>query len=154
MYMGTDTDSQETEVPAVNSSENIVIDPGVLHEETKAQSALTDIYGVPLFTKAYEQNILRIRNEKALEEEADWTNIFRKSLEGNVYEDTITSALFKGTQGRIIRGDPVIREQSLSWAYALVVFAVVLTAVLAGTWYRKQERRRKRNADIRHVYGS
>lgn len=154
MYMGTNTDSQETEVPAAASSEDIVIDPGVLHEETKAQSALTDIYGVPLFTKAYEQNILRIRNEKALEEEADWTNIFRNSLEGNVYEDTITASLFKGTQSQIIRGDPVIRGKSLWWAYALVLFAVALTAVLAHMWYRKQEKRRQRDADISHIYGS
>ena len=53
--MRTETGTEslvESTAPRASSSEDIFIDPSVLHEETKAQSALTDIYGVPLFTQA------------------------------------------------------------------------------------------------------
>lgn len=155
--MRTETGTEslvESTAPRASSSEDIFIDPSVLHEETKAQSALTDIYGVPLFTQAYEQSVLRAREENALAQEADWASIFRSIPEGDVYKDTITSTLFKGSQGQIIRGDPLIKERSLWWAYALIIFAVALTGFLAGVWYRKQERRRKKDADISHSYGS
>lgn len=59
MYTGKDPGSRAREAaPAGASSEGIIIDPGVLHEEKKASSALTDIYGVPLFTDGYEQSVL------------------------------------------------------------------------------------------------
>ena len=78
--MRTETGTEslvESTAPRASSSEDIFIDPSVLHEETKAQSALTDIYGVPLFTQAYEQSVLRAREENALAQEADWASIFR-----------------------------------------------------------------------------
>ena len=105
MYTGKDPGSRARgAAPADAFSEGIIIDPGVLHEEKKASSALTDIYGVPLFTDGYEQNVLRAREEDALAREAEFS-------------------------------------------------AVILAALLAGAWYGKEEGRRKRDADIRHVYG-
>ena len=138
--MRTETGTEslvESTAPRASSSEDIFIDPSVLHEET-----------------TYEQSVLRAREENALAQEADWASIFRSIPEGDVYKDTITSTLFKGSQGQIIRGDPLIKERSLWWAYALIIFAVALTGFLAGVWYRKQERRRKKDADISHSYGS
>ena len=53
MYTGKDPVSRARgAAPADAFSEGIIIDPGVLHEEKKASSALTDIYGVPLFTES------------------------------------------------------------------------------------------------------
>lgn len=150
MYIEEDPGSQD----AATSFEDIIIDPGVLHEEKKASSALTDIYGVPLFKEEYEQNVLRAREEDALAQETDWDSIFRTIPEGDVYADTVTSLLFMGTQEQVIREEPFQRGRPLLWAHVLVVSAVFFTALLAGIWYREQERRRKRDADIRHVYGS
>ena len=154
MYTGKDPGSRARgAAPADAFSEGIIIDPGVLHEEKKASSALTDIYGVPLFTDGYEQNVLRAREKDALAREAELDSIFRTVPEGDVYEDTVTSLLFAGTQAQVIREEPLRRGRTLWWACALVVSAVILAALLAGAWYGKEERRRKRDADIRHVYG-
>ena len=154
MYTGKDPGSRARgAAPADAFSEGIIIDPGVLHEEKKASSALTDIYGVPLFTDGYEQNVLRAREEDALAREAELDSIFRTVPEGDVYEDTVTSLLFAGTQGQVIREEPLRQGRTLWWACALVVSAVILAALLAGAWYGKEEGRRKRDADIRHVYG-
>ena len=154
MYTGKDPGSRAREaVPADVPSEGIIIDPGVLHEEKKASSALTDIYGVPLFTDGYEQNVIRAREKDALAREADLDSIFRTIPEGDIYEDTVTSLLFAGTQAQIIREEPLRQGRTLWRGYVLVVSAVILAALLAGAWYGKKERRRKRDADIRHVYG-
>ena len=104
MDTGKDPGSRAREAaPADAFSEGIIIDPGVLHEEKKASSALTDIYGVPLFTDGYEQNVLRAREEDALAREAELDSIFRTVPEGDVYADTVTSLLFAGTQAQVIR---------------------------------------------------
>ena len=150
MYTGKDPGSRARgAAPADAFSEGIIIDPGVLHEEKKASSALTDIYGVPLFTDGYEQSVLRAREEDALAREAELDSIFRTVPEGDVYEDTVTSLLFAGTQGQVIREEPLRQGRTLWWACALVVSAVILAALLAGAWYGKEEGRRARVMSMR-----
>ena len=117
------------------------LDPEAVNRRGNGYASLTDEYGVPLFTDAYEVQCERILEEEKQKEEQLYEDVFFSTWVQE--EDTqLIGELFMSEGKELQRGKGSAEEASISpaaLAFGVVLFGVLILIEIRG--YRKRKKK-------------